>query len=205
MSSEPFVYLRGEFVPASQAHISIYDFGIVLGATVTDLARTFHRKTYRLADHLRRFHESCKYARIAPPASEAETVGITEELVRRNAALLPAGGELGIVYFITPGESAVYAGSAAGSAALTPTFCVHTFPMPFELFARFFTEGVHVVTPSTRHVPPQCVDPKTDLVWPAQEDCQFMSRAFENGDAVIDREWNALVRMLDETGADYAR
>ena len=160
MSSEPFVYLRGEFVPASQAHISIYDFGIVLGATVTDLARTFHRKTYRMADHVRRFHESCKYARIAPPASEAETAGITEELVRRNAALLPAGGELGIVYFITPGESAVYAGSAAGSAALTPTFCVHTFPMPFELFARFFTEGVHVVTPSTRHVPPQCVDPK---------------------------------------------
>ena len=51
----------------------------------------------------------------------------------------------------------------------------------------------------------QCVDPKTELVWPAKQDCEFMSRAFENGDAVIDREWNALVRMLDEAGADYAQ
>jgi len=28
------------------------------------------------------------------------------------------------------------------------------------LFSRFFTDGLHLVTPSTRHVPPQCVDPK---------------------------------------------
>ena len=50
----------------------------------------------------------------------------------------------------------------------------------------------------------QCRDPKTELVWPSPEDCAFMSKAFENGDAVIDREWRALVRMLDESGADYA-
>jgi branched-chain amino acid aminotransferase len=28
------------------------------------------------------------------------------------------------------------------------------------LFAHLFTEGVHLVIPSTRHVPPECVDPK---------------------------------------------
>jgi ribulose-5-phosphate 4-epimerase/fuculose-1-phosphate aldolase len=50
----------------------------------------------------------------------------------------------------------------------------------------------------------QCKDPRSELVWPATEDCEFMAKAFENGDAVIDREWNALRRMLDETSADYA-
>lgn len=50
----------------------------------------------------------------------------------------------------------------------------------------------------------QCRDAKAELVWPRKEDCEFMSRAFENGDAVIDREWTALKRMLDDTGADYA-
>lgn len=50
----------------------------------------------------------------------------------------------------------------------------------------------------------QCRDPKADLVWPTEEDCRFMARAFENGDAVIDREWVALTRMLDDAGADYA-
>ncbi|MCH8891484.1 MAG: aminotransferase class IV [Myxococcales bacterium] len=32
--------------------------------------------------------------------------------------------------------------------------------MPFEEWRHFFTEGVHLVTPSIRHIPPQCIDPK---------------------------------------------
>ena len=160
-ATEPLVYLRGRLVPASQAHISIYDFGIVLGATVTDLLRTFHQKTYRLEDHVRRFYESCKYSRITPPISAAETASITEELARHNAEVAGPDAELALVYFITPGENFVYAGSAAaGGAKLEPTFCIHSFPMPFHLFRRFFETGLHLVTPSTRHVPPECVDPK---------------------------------------------
>jgi len=41
-----------------------------------------------------------------------------------------------------------------------PTFCIHSFPLPFGLFRRFFEDGIHLVTPSTRHVPAQCLDPK---------------------------------------------
>jgi branched-chain amino acid aminotransferase len=37
---------------------------------------------------------------------------------------------------------------------------MHTFPLPFNLWARKMREGAHVVTPSIRHVPPQCFDPK---------------------------------------------
>ena len=161
-NSEPVVYLRGSLLPASQAQISIYDFGIVLGATVTDLVRTFKQKPYRLEDHVRRFCESCKYARITPPISFDEIVTVTRDLVERNCALLPPVGELAVVYFITPGENLAYAGSAgAPGAAIQPTFCIHTFPLPYGLFRRYFTEGMHLVTPSTRHVPPQCLDPKT--------------------------------------------
>src|SRR5437867_2382018 len=159
MAAEPLVYIRGRLVPASQASVSIYDFGIVLGATVTDLLRTFRHEPYRLEDHVRRFYDSCKYARITPPISAEETAGITRELARHNAEA--AGAEIAVVYFITPGENLVYAGSAAaGGAKLTPTFCIHSFPVPFHLFRRFFESGLHLVTPSTRHVPPQCVDPK---------------------------------------------
>jgi ribulose-5-phosphate 4-epimerase/fuculose-1-phosphate aldolase len=50
-----------------------------------------------------------------------------------------------------------------------------------------------------------CRDPKTELHWPDPADCVGMAKAFENGDAVIDREWTALTRMLDDGGADYAR
>ncbi len=36
----------------------------------------------------------------------------------------------------------------------------------------------------------------TEIVMPDEEHCRAMARAFENGDAVINREWNALVRMI---------
>ena len=160
MPEEPLVYIRGRLVPASEARVSIYDFGIVLGATVTDLLRTFHGKPYRLDDHVSRFYDSCKYARIAPPIPREETSEITKELVRHNAPLARPDAELAVVYFITPGENLLYAGSAAPGTELKPTFCIHSFPLRFHLFCHFFEKGLHLVTPTTRHVPPECVDPK---------------------------------------------
>jgi branched-chain amino acid aminotransferase len=158
--SEPVVYLRGEFVPASQASIAIFDAAVVLGATITDLARTFRHEPFRLKDHVARFYRSCKYARIPPPVAPEETLRLSRELLRRNAELIRADQELAIVWFITPGELSVYAGGAGLGDKMQPTYCMHTFPLPFQLWSRYYTAGVHVVTPSIRHVPPQCVDPK---------------------------------------------
>ncbi len=42
--TEPIVYLNHEIVPATQAHVKIYDTGVVLGATVTEMVRTFHQR-----------------------------------------------------------------------------------------------------------------------------------------------------------------
>lgn len=158
--SEPVVYLKGEFVPASQAHIAIFDASVVLGATVTDLCRTFNGIPFRLNDHMARFYRSCKYARITPPIPATESMDIAQELIRRNSGLLQSGEELALVKFISPGEFRVYAGAAGGAGDMEPTYCMHTFPLPFRFWKHFFTDGAHVVTPSIRHVPPQCVDPK---------------------------------------------
>jgi len=49
----------------------------------------------------------------------------------------------------------------------------------------------------------QCRDPGSELARPSEEECLRMSKAFENGDAVIDREWSALVRMLSRTSPGF--
>lgn len=49
----------------------------------------------------------------------------------------------------------------------------------------------------------QCRDIEKDLAWPDEAECATMAKAFENGDAVIDREWAALVRMLERTSPGY--
>ena len=160
MSAEPLVYLGGGMNPASEAHIAIYDASVVLGATVTDMVRTFDHQLFRLQDHIDRFYRSCRYAQILPPIDADETVRICQELVQHNAALRDPDEELGLILFISPGEFAAYAGSAGLPAEPSPTYCIHTFPLPFHMWGAYYTEGVHVVTPSIRHVPPQCVDPK---------------------------------------------
>ena len=76
MSDEQRVYLKGQLQPASQAHIAIYDAALVLGATVTDLARTFRGELYRLDDHVRRFYRSCRYGRIEPRIGPEETMAV---------------------------------------------------------------------------------------------------------------------------------
>jgi branched-chain amino acid aminotransferase len=157
---EPVAYFRDRIVPSSQAKLSIYDLGIVMGATISDMARTYRHRPFRLEDHLIRFYESCKYARIQPKLSKAQAQEVTLEILDHNLRGIRPKEDLAIVYFVTPGENPVYAGVAAGAVHLEPTFCIHTFPLPFEKWAGLIREGAHVVTPSIRHVPPQCTDPK---------------------------------------------
>jgi len=159
-ADEPWVYLKDRFVPASEAHLKIYDLGIILGATVTDMVRTYHHEPFRLEDHIARFFRSCKYAELRPPLPPDQIERVSRELIAHNAAPLAPTDDLGMVYFITPGESPLYAGSAGMTGDMVPTFVVHTFPLPFDRWRHYYSEGVHVVTPSIRHVPPQCVDPK---------------------------------------------
>jgi len=156
---QPIAYLKGNFVPASECALPMYDLGIVLGAAVTDFLRTFHQRPYRMDDHIQRFYRSCKYARIQPPVDLAESISISEHLLKTNAPLHP-GQELGLIFYMTAGENSVYAGAAGVPANPTPSYVQHTFPMRFDLFRDIFVNGVHCMTPAPRHWPPQCLSSK---------------------------------------------
>jgi branched-subunit amino acid aminotransferase/4-amino-4-deoxychorismate lyase len=158
--TEPLVFLNRSLIPASQAHLAIFDAGIVLGATVTEMTRTFRHEPYRLDDHLDRLFRSLKYTRMDIGMTKAELASVSRELVVHNAKLVDRDDELGLIHFVTAGEFPTYAGSAGRAARTTPTVCAHTFPMPYELWAAKLETGAHLVTPSIRHVPPQCYDPK---------------------------------------------
>jgi branched-subunit amino acid aminotransferase/4-amino-4-deoxychorismate lyase len=156
---EPLVYLNGRSMPASQAALPIWDAGIVQGATVTEQTRTFRHRPWRLGDHLDRLFDSLRYAGIEPGLSKDEFAAISNELVTHNAALIGADDDLGLIQFMTAGEYAAYAATAGRPARPGPTVCVHTFPLSFGLWAKKVREGVHLVTPSVRQVPPQCYSP----------------------------------------------
>ena len=159
--SEPKIYLKDRFLPASEAAINVYDMGVVMGATVTEMTRTFKHRPFKLEEHVARLYRSCKYVSFNPPQSESQMIEETLKLIENNAALLEPEVDLGIVHFVTAGENPIYAGSAAAAGPMTPTVCIHSFPLPLKHWRSLFVDGAHLVTPSTRHIPPECLDPKT--------------------------------------------
>ncbi len=158
--TEPFVYLNGQMIPASQASLKIYDAGVVLGATVTEMTRTFRHQPFRLEDHVARLFRSLKYVRLDIGMTQEQLVAASRELLANNTKLIAADDELGLIHFVTAGEYGSYVAVPGTPVRTGPTICMHTFPMPFALWAERVKSGAHVVTPSIRHVPPQCYDPK---------------------------------------------
>src|SRR5262249_28325474 len=146
--------------PAAEARLELHDAGFVFGATVTDLCRTVRHRLYRWPDHLARFRSSCRYLRIFPTVAEDDLTRLAEELVEHNARLLRPEQDLALVLFATPGPVGYYAGLPGAVGDAEPTFGMHTFPLPFARYQRFFTEGARLVIPATRHVPAVCVDPR---------------------------------------------
>ncbi len=159
-SDQPLAYLNGEFVPLENARLPVFDRAIVLGATVTDMTRTINHRPFRLDDHLTRFLRSAKYAGIEPPIRRDQLRRVTLEVVEQNCSFLDADQDLGVIHFMSPGPVPTYGGWLDTPIAEQPTLCIHTFPLPFQHWAHWYSEGAHAVVPPTRHVPPHCVDAK---------------------------------------------
>jgi branched-chain amino acid aminotransferase len=158
--TEPLAYLNGRFLPQSEAHLGFHDAGFVFGATITDFCRTFHRRLFRLADHLARFRRGCEYAHIPLSLSDPELTEIAQTLIARNVQGLSANQELALVLLTTPGPIGYYLGQPGNPGEANPTLCLHTFPLPYQRYARLFREGARLVIPSIRSMPPECVDPR---------------------------------------------
>ena len=156
---EPIAYLNGEHLPASQATLPVYDSGVVLGATVTEMTRTFGHRLFRLNEHLDRLFHALEYMQFDTGLTKDEFRKLSIEIVENNVRWLGKEDDLGLTHFVTAGTFATYAKITPERHVNQPTVCIHTFPLPFSLWAERLKSGQQLVTPNIRHVPPQCYDP----------------------------------------------
>lgn len=156
---DPIAFLNGRFIPQLQCVLPMYDAGIVMGAAVTDLLRTYHGKPYAAAEHIARFLQSARYAYLDLALTASELAEIVERLVAHNREAWP-GRELAVVFYATAGEFPVYAGAAGMAGELQPTICLHSFPLPLELWRESLANGIHLITPTQRHLPPNVLSSK---------------------------------------------
>lgn len=158
--TEPTAWLNGSYLPFSQAALPVWDMGVVGGAAVTEMLRTFRHVPFRLEEHLDRLFASIRSVGFAPEITRDGLRDVVQSVVARNAALIPAGHDLGVIAFVTSGGNLTYLGAAGRELARKCTVCVHTFPLPFELWADRYEAGVHLVTPATKALPADVIDPQ---------------------------------------------
>ncbi len=82
--SELLVYLDGEFVPESQAKISIFDHGFLYGDGVFEGIRAYNGRVFKLKEHLDRLYDSAKAIDLQIPISKDEFKEVILETLRRN-------------------------------------------------------------------------------------------------------------------------
>lgn len=157
-SNAPLAYLNGRFVPAAEAVVPVTDAGFVLGVTASEQLRTLGGKLFALDEHLARLAGSLQVVGVPLPVGWPQLREAAEELAAHNRALLAEGDDLGLTIVVTPGIYATYRddASAASSLASGPTLCLHTYPLPFRLWADKYERGEALATTSIQQVSAAC-------------------------------------------------
>ena len=153
-----YVYINGDYFLHKDAKISIFDTSVMRGDTVTESTRTFHHAPYRLTEHINRLFKSMKVVRYPQFVTPAELEEITMQVVEKNLPAYSAKQDFWIVHNITRGPADL-ANDPSRSINL-PTVIIFTSVLDLSYWASFYEEGCHAVTPFSRAIPSQSLDPK---------------------------------------------
>jgi D-alanine transaminase len=78
------VYLNGEYVPAAEAKISIFDRAVTFGDAIYDVAGVLDGKLVDFEHHMQRYFNSLKKLSIESPLSQPEILEAFRQLVELN-------------------------------------------------------------------------------------------------------------------------
>lgn len=81
---DPLVYLNGEYLPVSQAKVSVLDRGFLFGDGVYEVIPAYGRHMLRLDEHLRRLQNSLDGIRLINPLTEQKWRQILQRLLDEN-------------------------------------------------------------------------------------------------------------------------
>ena len=86
---------------------------------------------FHLDEHLGRLEHSLSLVGIDAGMSRQQLGEIARELTAHNHRLMAPGDDLGLSIFVTPGPYRTF----AGTQPERPLVCMHTYPLPFRLWA----------------------------------------------------------------------
>lgn len=150
--NETIAWINGSFCRSEQAAVPVWDLGVVAGASVTEMARTFAHKPFRLEEHIKRLTGSLTALGFPQVWTPAALLGAARSVVAHNIRLIAPGQDLGMVLFSTAGSNPTYLSGAVHPA----TTVIHTFLLPLAQWKPSLQNGVRLRIPDVRQIPDDC-------------------------------------------------
>lgn len=148
--TEQVAWLDGRQISLDQMRLPVWDLGVVAGAAVSEMARTYRHQPFRFEDHVGRLMESCRELGFEPDWTGDQLEHAATRLVEQNVKFLPDTEDLGVVWFVTAGANPTYLGQ---SKVPGPTTGIHTFRLPFDLWKTAASTGTRLQIPLRTAMP----------------------------------------------------
>lgn len=159
--SKRWVFFNGEFVPESEAKLSIYDSALMFGDMVFEMTRSFNKKQFKLREHIERLYASMKYLRLDLPDMPIEKLEkhALETIERNESSMLP-DDEHRLMINVSRGLLGIYQDIAG--AYKGPNLIIADFPLRWTVasMGKLLEKGVNGIIPSQRTIPAQLLEPK---------------------------------------------
>ena len=145
------IYIDGEFLPKTEAKVSVFDHGLLYGDGVFEGIRSYNSRVFKLDEHLERLYDSAKSIMLQIPISIETMKETVLETLRRNHLT-----EAYIRLIITRG---------VGDLGLDPDKC----PKPSIIIIadkialypqKFYEDGLEIVTASVRRNYAEAINPR---------------------------------------------
>jgi branched-chain amino acid aminotransferase len=156
-ANERVAWFNGEFMPEREVRIPFRDSSWVYGDGCFDMTRSFGHRLFRVKEHVERLYRSLKYLRIDPGFGPQKMCDLTEELFELNRHLLDTDDDYWVGQRISRGVKNVEGDNIDHHG---PNVVLECAPLPFLQRAKLFHEGIRVVIPSHRRVPPDSLTPR---------------------------------------------
>jgi branched-chain amino acid aminotransferase len=156
-SIDRIAYHNGRFVPEREVLVPFRDRGFKYGDAVFDTTRTFGHRVFKLREHVERLYRSLRYLRIDPGLTQSKMIEVTEEVLRRNLALLDPDDDYWVTQRVSRGLDPSAREMWAQEGATVIVECV---PLPLKERASLYRDGIRVLTPSVRRTPPESLSPR---------------------------------------------
>ena len=154
------VYFDGDFVPESEARVSIFDSALMFGDMAFEMTRTYAHRPFRIHDHLERLYASLKLLEIDCGLSMDEMEKLTQETLERNIPTEPDDVDWQIMHDVSRGPLPPY--RSVFPDGVQPTVSINCWPLITQMgaFAANYDDGVKLIIAAQQALPAHLTDAK---------------------------------------------